>query len=110
MSPKGVGGVEEWQQRVNQDISELKQGQAQASSEQSKMRDDIRELQISDKLQDREINSLKDVLSEIKGDTRYIRDRLDVDKDEELKRHRNFWWKLVTAVIIGAVLLHFGLQ
>ena len=76
MSPKGVGGMEEWQQRVNQDISELKQGQAQASSERTKMRDDIRDLQYNDRMQAQEISTLKESLTEIKSDTSWIRRKI----------------------------------
>ena len=76
MSAKGVGEMEEWQQRVNQDISELKQGQAQASSERTKMRDDIRDLQYNDRMQAQEISTLKESLSEIKSDTSWIRRKI----------------------------------
>ena len=68
--------MQEWQQRVNQDISELKQGQAQASSERTKMRDDIRDLQYNDRMQAQEISTLKESLSEIKSDTSWIRRKI----------------------------------
>lgn len=75
-SPKGVGEMEEWQQRVNQDISELKQGQAHASTERTKMRDDIRDLQYNDRIQEQEIKALKEDISSIKDDTNWIRRKI----------------------------------
>lgn len=62
-----------WKNQVQQDISELKNGQARVENEQTKMKDDIRNLQVSDKLQDQEISSVKSTLSEIREDTKWLR-------------------------------------
>lgn len=62
-----------WKNQVQQDISELKNGQARVESEQTKMKDDIRDLQVSDKIQDQEISSVKSTLSEIREDTKWLR-------------------------------------
>lgn len=99
-----------WKDRVTQDINDLKQKQQQNEGELSIVKTDVHKLQISDQLQDREINSLKDVLGEIKGDTRYIREKMDTDRDKELDRHKNFWWKVVAALVIAALLFYFGVE
>lgn len=99
-----------WKDRVIQDINDLKQKQQQNEGELSVVKTDVHKLQISDQLQDREINSLKEVLGEIKGDTRYIREKMDGDRDKKLDRHENFWWKVVAALVIAALLFYFGIE
>lgn len=54
--------MEVWKENIQQDIS--------------RMRDDIRDLQMNDKLQDQEISTLKATLSEIKEDTNWIRRKI----------------------------------
>lgn len=65
-----------WQNRVQQDITELKQRQRDNETKLSLMEKDIHKLQISDQLQDKEISSLKETLSEIKEDTNWIRRKI----------------------------------
>ena len=65
-----------WQNRVQQDITELKQRQRDNESKLGLMEKDIHKLQISDQLQDKEISSLKETLSEIKEDTNWIRRKI----------------------------------
>lgn len=96
--------------RMQQDINDIKQRQQQNEGRLSNMETDIHKLQVSDQLQDREISSLKEVLGEIKGDTRYIRNKIDSDRDKELDRHKNFWWKVVAALVIAALLFYFGIE
>lgn len=74
--PKEAGDVQEWQNRVQQDITDIKGEQSRISSEQQTMKDAIRDLQFSDKLQDQEIKTLKESLSEIKADTSWIRRKI----------------------------------
>jgi len=71
-----VAVVQEWQNRVQQDITEIKAGQSQIKSEQQSMKDAIRDLQFSDKMQDQEIKTLKESLTEIKDDTNWIRRKI----------------------------------
>ena len=68
--------VEEWQNRVNQDLVSLKSDQSHIKSEQQSMKDAIRDLQINDRLQDQEIKSLKETVYEIKDDTNWIRRKI----------------------------------
>lgn len=68
--------VEEWQNRVNQDIVSLKSDQSHIKSEQQSMKDAIRDLQFNDRLQDQEIKSLKETVYEIKDDTNWIRRKI----------------------------------
>lgn len=68
--------MKEWQHRVDQDLSELKRGQSYLQSEQSKQRDDIRDLQMSRTLQAQEIKALQNDISEIKEDTNWIRRKI----------------------------------
>jgi len=68
--------VEEWQNRVNQDLVSLKSDQSHLKSEQQSMKDAIRDLQFNDKLQDQEIKSLKETVYEIKDDTNWIRRKI----------------------------------
>src|SRR5690625_4447588 len=69
-------GMDIFREKVTQDINDLRQNQNRINTESSKMKDDIRDLQISDKLQDQEISGLKATLSEIKDDTNWIRRRI----------------------------------
>lgn len=78
-----------WQNKVQQDINELKNNHSRIENNQSKMKDDIRDLQLSDKLQDQEISTLKATLSEIKEDTNWIR--------------RKITGAIITAVVTAAV-------
>ncbi len=68
--------MEEWQHRVQQDINDLKNNQSRFEQNHSKMKDDIRDLQMSDKLQNQEIKTLKEALFEIKEDTNWIRRKI----------------------------------
>lgn len=67
---------EELQDRNRHDINELKIQYDQLNNDQSKMKEDIQNLKISDKLQDKEIESLRNTLVEIKSDTQWIRRRI----------------------------------
>lgn len=102
--------MELWRERVNQDITDIKNDYNRLETNQLKIKDDIRDLQTSDKLQEMEIATLKSTLAEIKGDTRYIREKMDGDKDAELNRHKNFWWKIAGALVIAALLFYFGIE
>lgn len=62
-----------WRERVNQDITDIKNDYSRLNTNQLGMKDDIRDLQMSDKLQDQEIAMLKATLGEIKDDTSWIR-------------------------------------
>lgn len=73
---EGAGDMELWRERVNQDITDLKNDYNQLNSKQLSIKDDIRDLQMSDKLQDQEIAMVKATLSEIKDDTNFIRRRI----------------------------------
>ncbi|MEK3887240.1 hypothetical protein [Bacillus sp. FSL K6-3431] len=77
MGPKEeFADMDVWQNRIQQDISELKNNQTQIRSEQLTQRDAIRDLQFSDKMQDQEIKTLKESLTEIKDDTNWIRRKI----------------------------------
>ena len=65
-----------WRNRVQDDISELKNNQAQIRNEQINMKSDIADLRMNDRLQDQEIKTLKDALFEIKDDTNWIRRKI----------------------------------
>lgn len=99
-----------WKDRVQQDINDLKQKQSQLFSDKEKIEKSVQDLQMSDKLQDREINSLKETLADIKSDTNFIRGRMDKDRDEQLKQYKNLSWKVVGAILTTGVLILLGLQ
>jgi len=65
-----------WQNRVQQDIADIRNEQSRFASEQITVKDAIRDLQFSDKLQDQEIKTLKESLTEIKADTTWIRRKI----------------------------------
>lgn len=98
-----------WKEKIQQDINSLKIKQDQDRKAIELNISDIQYLKMNDKLQDREITSLKEVLSEIKSDTRYIRDKMDSERDEALTRHRNLWWKVLAAIVIAAIAVYFGI-
>ena len=76
MKKEDVIEMEEWKERVNQDISELKRGQSELFGDKRRIEKDIQDLKISDMLQDKEITSLKEALNAIKDDTTWIRRRI----------------------------------
>ncbi|MEK3955292.1 hypothetical protein [Psychrobacillus sp. FSL K6-1464] len=84
-----MANMEVWKNQVQQDISELKNSQVHLKNEQERMVQDIRNLQISDTLQNQEITTIKATLSEIKEDTNWIR--------------RKITGALITAVITAVV-------
>jgi len=68
--------MEVWREKMQQDITDLKNSNTHLKSDNEKMKADIQELKMSDKLQDNEINSLKATLNEIKEDTNWIRRKI----------------------------------
>lgn len=68
--------MEVWREGVQQDINDLKNKYSRLDQNHTDMKDDIRDLQMNDKLQDQEINTLKNTLSEIKEDTNWIRRKI----------------------------------
>lgn len=73
---EGVNDMDMWRERINQDITDLKNDGNRLGTNQLTMKDDIRDLQMSDKLQDQEIAMLKLTLGEIKEDTNFIRRKI----------------------------------
>jgi|SRR5690625_1629784 len=71
-----LDSMEVWQNRVQQDINDLKNNQSQFKNEQTVIKDDVAALKMNDKLQDQEINTLKTTLGEIKEDTNWIRRKI----------------------------------
>lgn len=84
-----MDNMEVWKNQVQQDISELKNSQVHLKNEQERLKADIHKLQLSDTLQNQEINTIKATLSEIKEDTNWIR--------------RKITGALITAVITAVV-------
>ena len=84
-----MDNMDVWKEKVQQDIAELKNGQTVLKSEQDRMKQDIHKLELSDQLQNQEINTIKSTLSEIKEDTNWIR--------------RKITGALITAVITAIV-------
>lgn len=73
---EGAGDMDLWRERVNQDITDIKNDFNRLNTNQLGIKDDIRDLQMSDKLQDQEIAMLKATLGEIKEDTNFIRRKI----------------------------------
>lgn len=65
-----------WRESVQQDINNIKQRQQQNESKLSSLESDVHKLEVSDKLQNKEIESLKDTLSSIQEDTSWIRRKI----------------------------------
>ena len=55
-----------WRNGIQQDVNYLK-------SSHSKLKDDVADLKVNDKIQDQKIGSLEQTLGEIKEDTSWIR-------------------------------------
>jgi len=66
-SYKDVTEMEVWKEKVVQDISDIKQRQRENETSLTSLKSDVHKLQITTQLQDKEINTLKDTLKEIKG-------------------------------------------
>ena len=110
MNVEDVTEMEVWKEKVAQDISDIQQRQRENETALSSVKSDVHKLQVTGQLQDREINSLKDTLSEIKDDTNFIRRKLDKDKEEQLKQYKNMTWKIVGGVVLAVILVQLGLQ
>lgn len=61
--------MEIWRNGIQQDVNFLKTSHA-------RLKDDVADLKVNDKIQDQEINSLKVTLGEIKEDTQWIRRKI----------------------------------
>ncbi|MFC2948515.1 hemolysin XhlA family protein [Virgibacillus sediminis] len=66
---KDVEDVDVWKEKIQQDINELK-------TNQNNLQTDVAALKMNDKLQDREISTIKETLSGIKEDTQWIRRKI----------------------------------
>ncbi|HEX5519568.1 MAG TPA: hemolysin XhlA family protein [Candidatus Nitrosocosmicus sp.] len=75
-SEEDVLSMDIWKDRIQQDISDLKNNQTHLKSEQEKLKNDVHQLQVSDRLQDQEIQTLKDALGEIKDDLNWIKRKI----------------------------------
>lgn len=87
-----VEDVDIWKDRVQQNtqtINDLKQSQSQISNKQSRLENSIQQLEIKDTLQDKDIETLRITLSEIKEDTIWIR--------------RKITGAIISAVIVGMI-------
>lgn len=76
MMDEEMVSMDVWKEKVQQDINDLKNGQSQMKNDHITMKDDISALKTNDKLQDHEINTLKNTLNEIKEDTNWIRRKI----------------------------------
>ena len=74
--------VDAWKEQAQQDINLLKQ-------RQEKIENDVNDLKINDKMQDKEISTLQATLSAIQDDTTWIR--------------RKITGAIITAVITGLI-------
>lgn len=110
MSTEDVTEMEVWKERVSQEIADIKQRQRDNENSLSTVKSDIHKLQVTVQLQDKEISSLKDTLTEIKDDTNFIRGRIDKDREEQLKQYKNLTWKIVSGVVLAVILVQLGLQ
>lgn len=110
MSTEDVTEMEVWKERVSQEIADIKQRQRDNENSLSTVKSDIHKLQVTVQLQDKEISSLKDTLTEIKDDTNFIRGRIDKDREEQLKQYKNLTWKIVGSVVLAIILIQLGLQ
>src|SRR5690606_28406825 len=102
--------MEVWKERVSQEIADIKQRQRDNENSLSTVKSDIHKLQVTVQLQDKEISSLKDTLTEIKDDTNFIRGRIDKDREEQLKQYKNLTWKIIGSVVLAIILIQLGLQ
>src|SRR5690625_34393 len=107
---KEVTDMEVWKEKVVQDINDIKQRQRENENSLSALQSDVHKLQITTQLQDKEINTLKETLKEIKDDTNFIRKRMDQDREEQLKQYKNMTWKIVTAIVVAGISIALGIQ
>lgn len=81
-----VTEMDAWKENVQQDINTLKQGH-------DKLANDVNDLKLNDKLQDKEISTLHATLTSIQDDTKWIRRMFT----------RAFVTAFITAVVAGIV-------
>lgn len=71
-----VVNMDVWQDRVTQDINDIKQRQRENEAALTGLKSDVHKLELSDQLQNKEISGLKDTLNRIQDDTTWIRRRI----------------------------------
>lgn len=65
--------VDIWKETIQKDIEAIRSEQTNLKVDQERIKADVQELKTNDKLQDQQINSIRDDLKEIKGDTKWLR-------------------------------------
>jgi len=65
-----------WRESVQQDINNIKQRQQQNESKLRTIESNVHKLEVSDQLQNKEIESLKETLRSIQEDTSWIRRKI----------------------------------
>lgn len=65
-----------WRESIQQDINDIKQRQQQNESKMRNIESNIHKLEVSDQLQNKEIESLKETLRSIQDDTSWIRRKI----------------------------------
>jgi len=70
---KELSEMDVWKEKVQQDITDLKNNQNQFENEQRSLKSEIESLKTNDKMQDVEISNIKQTLKSIQDDTQWIR-------------------------------------
>ena len=68
--------MDDWKERMQSDVTTLKSDFQYLRNEQRTMAHSIQSLEVSHKLHDQEIRSLKEALTDIKSDTQWIRRKI----------------------------------
>lgn len=76
MPSEDVINMDVWKDRVQQDINDIKHRQRENEKGLSDVKSDVHKLQLSEQLQNKEIDGLKETLSRIQDDTTWIRRRI----------------------------------
>lgn len=80
---KGLTGMNNWMESIQQDITEIKHAHTQIleelpqlKAEQADMRQEIENLKVKNLLHDKEISNVNGVLNDIKEDTKWIKRKI----------------------------------
>lgn len=68
--------MDDWKERMQSDVSSLRSEYQYLRNEQRTMLHDIQTLEVTQKLHDQEIKSMKESLADIKSDTQWIRRKI----------------------------------
>src|SRR5690625_4835992 len=71
---------------------------------------DVHELKADHQLTKQSLSHVLDTLSELKTSFQTLDDKLDKDKEEQLKSYKKATWQVAIAIVVAVFLIQLGLK